>query len=101
MICKASFDPEDTMIKFPDAVKHLISALNAAGHEAYAVGGCVRDALLNKKPNDWDLTTSALPEEIKAVFPRERFIETCINHVTVTVLVKGKPYDITTYRVYG
>ena len=101
MICKASFDPEDTMIKFPDAVKHLISALNAAGHEAYAVGGCVRDALLNKKPNDWDLTTSALPEEIKAVFPRERIIETGIKHGTVTVLVKGEPYEITTYRVDG
>ena len=89
------------MIQFPSAVKHLIETLNKAGHEAYAVGGCVRDALLNKTPNDWDLTTSALPEEIKAAFPRERIIETGIKHGTVTVLVKGEPYEITTYRVDG
>ncbi|MBQ5771231.1 MAG: hypothetical protein IIW08_08655, partial [Clostridia bacterium] len=89
------------MLKFPAAVRHIISALNGAGYEAYAVGGCVRDALLNKQPNDWDLTTSALPDEIKRVFKKERVIETGIQHGTVTVLLDGEGYEITTYRIDG
>ena len=89
------------MLRFPEAVKHIIRLLNEAGYEAYAVGGCVRDALLDKQPNDWDLTTSALPEEIKHVFRHERVIETGIKHGTVTVLFGGEGYEITTYRVDG
>lgn len=89
------------MLTFPEAVKHIIRLLNEAGYEAYAVGGCVRDALLDKQPNDWDLTTSALPEEIKHVFRHERVIETGIKHGTVTVLFGGEGYEITTYRVDG
>ncbi|MBR3929837.1 MAG: CCA tRNA nucleotidyltransferase [Clostridia bacterium] len=89
------------MFKFPEAVLRIIRQLNDAGFEAYAVGGCVRDALLDKQPNDWDLTTSALPDEIKRVFKKERVIETGIQHGTVTVLINGEGYEITTYRVDG
>lgn len=89
------------MIQFPKPVIQLIRALNRAGHEAYAVGGCVRDALLGVVPNDWDLTTSASPEAIKACFQNERVIETGIKHGTVTVMKNGEPYEITTYRKDG
>lgn len=89
------------MLNFPKTVKRIIRDLNNAGYEAYAVGGCVRDALLNKQPNDWDLTTSALPEEIKQVFKKERVIETGIKHGTVTLLIDGEGYEVTTYRVDG
>ena len=70
------------MIEFPRPVVRLIRTLNEAGYEAYAVGGCVRDALLGRQPNDWDLTTSALPEQIKACFANRRVIETGIKHGT-------------------
>lgn len=89
------------MLKFPEAVKRIIRSLNDAGYEAYAVGGCVRDALLNKQPNDWDLTTSATPEETKRVFKNERVIETGIQHGTVTVMIGGEGYEVTTYRIDG
>ena len=89
------------MIEFPRPVVRLIRTLNEAGYEAYAVGGCVRDALLGRQPNDWDLTTSALPEQIKACFANRRVIETGIKHGTVTVLDGGVPYEITTYRLDG
>ena len=84
------------MIEFPRPVVRLIRTLNEAGYEAYAVGGCVRDALLGREPNDWDLTTSALPEQIKACFANRRVIETGIKHGTVTVMDGGVPYEITT-----
>lgn len=89
------------MLDFPRSVTELIRALNRAGYEAYAVGGCVRDALLNIEPNDWDLTTSATPDQVKTVFARSRVIETGIQHGTVTVLKNGIPYEITTYRKDG
>ena len=89
------------MFEFPRPVTELIQALNRAGYEAYAVGGCVRDALLGIEPNDWDLTTSATPEQVKAVFARSRVIETGMKHGTVTVLKGGVPYEITTYRKDG
>lgn len=89
------------MIQFPDAVKRIINTLNENGYEAYAVGGCVRDALIGKQPNDWDLTTSALPEQIKECFKNRRVIETGIKHGTVTVLMGGEQYEITTYRIDG
>ncbi len=89
------------MIEFPRPVARLIRTLNEAGYEAYAVGGCVRDALLGRQPNDWDLTTSAMPEQIKTCFVNRRVIETGIKHGTVTVLDGGVPYEITTYRLDG
>ncbi|MBQ8995593.1 MAG: HD domain-containing protein [Oscillospiraceae bacterium] len=87
------------MIQIPDKVYELITRLNKAGHEAYLVGGCVRDALLGKKPHDYDITTSALPEETKKVFRNLPVIETGIKHGTVTVVIDHSPFEITTYRI--
>ena len=87
------------MIKLPEDVKKIISILGRAGFEAYAVGGCVRDSLLGREPYDWDITTSALPEQVKSVF--KRTIDTGIKHGTVTVRMNGKSYEVTTYRVDG
>lgn len=86
-------------ILVPAAAEWIMEKLNAAGHEAYAVGGCVRDSLLGREPEDWDITTSAKPEQVKAIF--ERTIDTGILHGTVTVLVNHVGYEITTYRVDG
>ena len=84
----------------PQAAR-AIERLRAAGHEAWIVGGCVRDVLLGRTPTDYDLTTSALPEETEAVFAGERLIETGLQHGTVTVVLEGVPLEITTYRVDG
>ena len=86
-------------INLPDDVKYILNILRAAGYEAYAVGGCVRDCLLGKLPKDWDVTTSALPEDVKRLFPRT--VDTGIKHGTVTVMVKSEGYEVTTYRVDG
>ncbi|MBE6632904.1 MAG: HD domain-containing protein [Ruminococcaceae bacterium] len=75
--------------------------LERAGYEAYAVGGCVRDSLLQGTPNDWDLTTNASPRETLACFPDCRVIETGLQHGTVTVIYEGEQLEITTYRVDG
>ena len=72
-------------IKLPSNVEYIIHQLERAGYEAYAVGGCVRDSLLGRVPGDWDITTSARPEQVKAVF--RRTIDTGIQHGTVTVLM--------------
>ena len=88
-------------IALPSAVSAALQKLNNAGYEAYVVGGCVRDSLLGIQPNDWDITTNALPDEITAVFVGERVIPTGIAHGTVTVLLDGQPLEITTYRVDG
>lgn len=77
----------------------VLSRLEEAGYEAYYVGGCVRDRLMGMEPHDYDITTSALPEEVKAVFSDCRLIETGIQHGTVTLLLDGEPFEITTYRV--
>ena len=82
----------------PAPARAALSRLNAAGFEAYLVGGCVRDALLGRAPGDWDITTSALPEQTEAVFAGERIIETGLKHGTVTVLLEGLPLEITTFR---
>lgn len=89
------------MIKIPDGPRQIIQMLEALGHEAYAVGGCVRDSLLGIAPHDWDICTSALPQETIACFAKFRVIETGIRHGTVTVLLNGEPYEITTYRTDG
>lgn len=86
-------------IYLPENVKYIIRRLNEAGHEAYAVGGCVRDSLLNREPKDWDITTSALPEEVKSIFSRT--IDTGIEHGTVTVMLDHTGYEVTTYRIDG
>ena len=82
-------------------VMDILGRLESAGFEAYAVGGCVRDSLMGRVAGDCDITTSALPEETKAVFSDLRTIDTGIKHGTVTVLFGGEPYEITTYRVDG
>lgn len=86
-------------IELPEAVREIIGALERAGFEAYAVGGCVRDSLLGREPEDWDITTSASPQEVKALFPRT--VDTGIEHGTVTVLRGQKGYEVTTYRLDG
>ena len=89
------------MIKISANAKKAISMLNEAGFEAYAVGGCVRDLIMGKEANDFDITTSAFPVETKKIFENERTIETGIKHGTLTVLLGGEPLEITTYRIDG
>lgn len=86
-------------IMLPQAVEDIIDKINSMGYEAYIVGGCVRDSLLHREPGDWDITTSATPEQIKKVF--RRTIDTGIRHGTVTVMVGSEGYEITTYRIDG
>jgi tRNA nucleotidyltransferase (CCA-adding enzyme) len=85
----------------PKNVQYIISRLNECGFRADVVGGCVRDFLLGKAPVDYDVTTNAEPEEMKRVFRKEKTIETGIKHGTLTVLISGEPYEITTYRIDG
>lgn len=82
----------------PNEVKYTLDKLNKAGFSAYVVGGAVRDALRGQIPHDYDLCTSATPEQMKDVFNRERIIETGISHGTITVLIDNKPLEITTFR---
>ena len=92
--CAVKFD-------IPAGARHILQTLAAAGHEAYLVGGCVRDLLRGVPPHDWDICTSALPEETERCFADRRVIETGLKHGTVTVLEEGEPYEITTYRTEG
>ncbi len=84
----------------PESVKMILSNLEAAGHEAWCVGGCVRDTLLGREPEDWDVTTSALPEETMGVFDGQA-MPTGLKHGTVTVRTAEGPVEVTTYRVDG
>ncbi|PHV70522.1 CCA tRNA nucleotidyltransferase [Sporanaerobium hydrogeniformans] len=77
----------------------IIEAIEAAGFEAYIVGGCVRDMLMHREPNDWDITTSARPEQIKKIF--NRTYDTGIKHGTVTIILNKEHYEVTTYRIEG
>ena len=88
-------------LPLPDSLIKLIARIETAGFTAYAVGGCVRDALLGRPIHDWDVTTSATPEQIKAIFADCRTIDTGIQHGTVTVLFMGDSYEITVFRVDG
>lgn len=90
---------EQYSISLPGQVDYIIEKLAGHGHEAYAVGGCVRDTLLGREPGDWDITTSASPAEIKSIFSRT--IDTGIAHGTVTVMVDRCGYEVTTYRIDG
>lgn len=86
-------------MRIPPQVEKIIRILQKHGYEAYAVGGCVRDTLLGRVPGDWDITTSALPEQVKALFYRT--IDTGIEHGTVTVMMEHVGYEVTTYRIDG
>lgn len=87
------------MIQLPEKVKIIIQTLQEAGCEAYAVGGCIRDSLLDRTPDDWDITTSAKPAQIKDIF--QRTADTGIQHGTVTVLLDGEGFEVTTFRIDG
>lgn len=88
-------------MKIPATVQAILRRLTEHGYEAYAVGGCVRDTLLGREPGDWDICTSALPEETERCFSDLRVIETGLKHGTVTVLLEGQPFEITTFRRDG
>ena len=86
-------------IRLPENVTGILRTLEERGFEAFAVGGCIRDSLLGRVPEDWDITTSARPEEIKAAF--RRTVDTGIAHGTVTVMIGDESYEVTTYRIDG
>ncbi len=88
-----------TIISVPNKVQYILEALQEHNHEAFIVGGCVRDCIRGKVPSDWDIATNALPGEVKQIFPRT--FDTGIKHGTVTVMVDGCCYEVTTYRVDG
>ena len=88
-------------MKYPLYVAEIIDKLENNGHEAYIVGGSVRDMLLGKEPNDYDVTTSALPERTLEIFSDKRTIPTGLKHGTVTVMTEGGPIEVTTFRVDG
>ena len=89
----------DLTIKVPEEVRSIMERLTEAGYEAYCVGGCVRDSLLGRAPEDWDITTSALPEQMKSLFSNT--VDTGIQHGTVMIVRKGTGYEVTTYRIDG
>ncbi len=89
----------DVQIQLPQKVRYIIETIQAAGYEAYAVGGCIRDSILGKEPDDWDITTSAAPEEVKKMF--RKTIDTGIQHGTVTVMMEKESFEVTTYRIDG
>ena len=86
-------------ITLPTKVKQIISKLEKADFEAYAVGGCVRDSILGRSPEDWDITTSAKPEEVKRLFSTT--IDTGLQHGTVTVVIEKEGFEVTTFRLDG
>ncbi len=92
---------DSVKIKIPQYVSAALEELTSAGYEAYIVGGCVRDSFLHKTPYDWDITTSALPQETLTVFSDFKTVETGLKHGTVTVIIDGNMLEITTMRVDG
>lgn len=89
----------DMELKIPEKAEIILHTLEEAGYEAYVVGGCVRDSILGRSPDDWDITTSAKPEEVKALF--RRTVDTGLIHGTVTVMLDKEGFEVTTYRVDG
>lgn len=85
----------------PENVEYILNTLESKGYTADIVGGSVRDLILGKSPDDYDITTSATPEEIKSVFENHRTVDTGIKHGTVSLILEGKAYEITTYRIDG
>lgn len=88
-------------INIPSNANALIHLLQSCGHNAYVVGGCVRDSILGRNPHDWDICTSATPSEMLEIFKNKRVIETGLQHGTITVVVDGESYEITTFRIDG
>lgn len=88
-------------INMPREAHIIIDTLEKSGYEAYIVGGCVRDSILGKEPYDWDITTSALPEQIMESFGEFKIVETGLKHGTVTIVINHKPFEVTTYRIDG
>lgn len=88
-------------MQIPKEAELALHILESRGHESFVVGGCVRDSLLGRSPNDWDVTTSALPDEVMDCFRGFRIIETGIQHGTLTVIIEGSPIEITTFRNDG
>lgn len=86
-------------IELPQKVSIIINRLQQHGYDAYAVGGCVRDSVLGRNPDDWDITTNAMPDEVKKIFFRT--IDTGIAHGTVTVMLEHEGFEVTTYRIDG
>lgn len=86
-------------LELPPKVSRILMVLQSHGYEAFAVGGCVRDAVLGRKPDDWDITTSARPQEVKELFSHT--VDTGLAHGTVTVLLGRDGYEVTTYRIDG
>lgn len=91
----------DVKVNIPKNANTIIHILESNGHEAYVVGGCVRDFILGREPNDWDICTSATPAEMLEIFKDKQIIETGLQHGTVTVVIDGEPYEVTTYRIDG
>ena len=87
------------IINLPEDVRHIINKLADEGYESYAVGGCVRDSVIGRVPDDWDITTSARPEDVKRIF--RRTVDTGIEHGTVTVMIGREGYEVTTFRIDG
>ena len=88
-------------IFIPKEVSFLIDTIYENGYEAFMVGGCVRDSILNLTPNDYDITTSATPQEIMNIFKDYKIIDTGIKHGTVSIILNNNIYEITTYRIEG
>jgi tRNA nucleotidyltransferase (CCA-adding enzyme) len=88
-------------MNYPREIRLVIERLGMHGFEGFLVGGALRDALLGREANDFDVTTSALPSEMQEVFADLRTIETGLKHGTITVLVDGMPIEVTTYRIDG
>lgn len=86
-------------ITIPTQVQYILEILKEHNHQAFIVGGCVRDSIMGRTPGDWDIATDALPEEVRRLFPKT--IDTGIKHGTVTVVLDGNNYEVTTYRIDG
>ena len=89
------------VIKLPENVKLILDLLDKSGYEAYIVGGCVRDSLMNKEPHDWDICTSALPEQMEQVFKDFKIIPTGLKHGTLSIVIGDELYEVTTFRIDG
>lgn len=88
-------------INIPSDTNKIIHTLQNHGHSAYVVGGCVRDSILGRSPHDWDICTSATPNEMLEIFKDRKVIETGLQHGTITIVINGEPYEVTTYRIDG
>lgn len=88
-------------INIPSDANELIHTLQNHGNSAYVVGGCVRDSIIGRQIHDWDICTSATPDEMLEIFKDKKVIETGLKHGTITVVVKGESYELTTFRIDG